>query len=394
MRPLRLLAVLEANSVTGPAKNLLQFAGCARGGRFGPPVEVALALFERGGKATPMLEAARAYSLPVYPIHEAHRFDRSVIPALLAAVEEYGADVIQTHSVKSHFLARLAGLGRRAPWVAFHHGYTWPDLRMRLYNRLDRWSLRAADRVITVSIPFREELVSAGVEAARIEIVHNAIDPAWGARASSPREREELRSRLNIAPEEKVALAVGRLSREKDHETLLRAVRRVGERSGGAVRPRVLLVGDGPERGRLVELAAELGISSAVLFVGHVPDPAPYYAAADAVALTSRSEGSPNALLEAMAAGKPVIATAVGGVPEIVSHGDTALLAGAGNVDEIAADLLEVLTRPALALTLGARARRRVVTDYAPEVRTRRLAEIYAALGRRGQTIKPRGAQL
>jgi glycosyltransferase involved in cell wall biosynthesis len=125
-----------------------------------------------------------------------------------------------------------------------------------------------------------------------------------------------------------------------------------------------------------------------------VPDPAPYYAAADAVALTSRSEGSPNALLEAMAAGKPVIATAVGGVPEIVRHGDTALLAGAGNVDEIAADLLEVLTRPALALTLGARARRRVVTDYAPEVRTRRLAEIYAALGRRGQTIKPRGAQL
>ena len=84
--------------------------------------------------------------------------------------------------MKSHFLVRKSGLNRLAPWVAFHHGYTWPDLRARLYNQLDRWSLRAASRVVTVSQPFRRELIRHGVPAARIEIVHNAIDPDWGPR--------------------------------------------------------------------------------------------------------------------------------------------------------------------------------------------------------------------
>ena len=218
--PIRLLAIIEAATITGPAKNLLQFAQLARTGGMTPPVEVSIAVFQREGQPQLFLDTARKASLPVYPIPEKGRFDRSVMPALAALVKQLQPHLIQSHAVKSHFLVRQAGLHRSAPWIAFHHGYTWPDLRARLYNQLDRWSLRKAARVLTVSRPFRDELVRQGVAGGRIEIIHNAIDPRWGQGGAGIAAAGALRARLGIAAETRVILIVGRLSREKDHLSL------------------------------------------------------------------------------------------------------------------------------------------------------------------------------
>jgi len=236
--PVRLLALLEANSVTGPSKNLFQFACCARSGQAGPPVEVAIALFLREGVENLCLEAARQAG-PVYPITEKSRFDFGVIPQLRSAIREFQPDVIQSHAIKSHLLVRVAGFHTATPWVAFHHGYTWPDLRMRMYNQLDRWSLPAARQVLTVSVPFREELIRHGVARHRIEIIHNAIDPQWGSGFRSPQAGRELRAALGIGPDERVILIAGRLSREKDHQTAVRAVHRLpAELVGTRLSPR------------------------------------------------------------------------------------------------------------------------------------------------------------
>ena len=375
MSAIRLLAVVEANTTTGPAKNLLQFAGHL--GEVEPPVELALAVFRRAATENGFIDAARRSSIPVYAIDERRVFDARVLSRLRAISREFQPHLVQTHSVKSHFLVRAAGLHKGAPWVAFHHGYTWPDWRMRVYNQLDRWSLRAASLVLTVSVPFRRELTRLGVGAARIEVVHNAIDAEWGAADRVPPARRQWRARLGIGSQDKVIVIVGRLSREKDHNTLLHAVHALPAHGAPAL-PWLLVVGDGPERAAILETAGRLGISGRLILTGQVPSAAPYYGIADVAVLSSVTEGSPNALLEAMASGVPVVATSVGGVPEIVSHNATAMLAPPSNPGALADAIAAVLEDETLGRRLAESARELVVSSFAPAARTRRIVEAYS----------------
>jgi glycosyltransferase involved in cell wall biosynthesis len=368
----RLLAVIEASTITGPAKNLLQFAEMARAHG---SVEVHAAVFQRPGAPTLFLETARRLSIPVHAIPEKGRFDSTVLPALSALVRELRPDIVQSHAVKSHFVLRKARIHQLYPWVAFHHGYTTPDLRAQLYNQLDRWSLRAAPQVVTVSLPFREELIRKGVAPARIAVVHNAIDPDWGAAYRNPQATAAFRAKLGIAANAQVILLVGRFSREKDHLTLLAAVAKL--RDGGSIAPHLVLVGDGPERGRIENAIGELGLQGAVTLTGQVPTAEPYYGIADVAVLSSLSEGSPNALLEAMAVGVPVIATRVGGIPEIAADGESALLIAPRDREGMSRALAKVLGNRELSRQLTSEARRIIVSRHTPEARTRRLIEIY-----------------
>lgn len=376
MKPIRVLALLEATSVTGPAKNLLQFAQLARGPEFDPRIEIHVALFDRGG-ANVFLEAAERAQVPTHTVTESGRFDRAVIGQLVALIEKLKPDVVQTHAVKSHFLARMGKLDRLKPWIAFHHGYTWPDLRARVYNQLDRWSLRRPRRIVTVSKPFAEEIARHGAPRGRIEIVHNAIAPTWAAAARLPEARTALRMDLGIDPDRTVILLVGRFSREKDHLTLLEAARSLAQRG---LNPQLLLVGDGPDRPIIEAAIPRLNLEGRVTLTGQVPSAEPYYGAADIAVLSSLSEGSPNALLEAMAAGVPVAATAVGGIPEIVTDRVNALLIPPRDTSAMTEALGTLIQDSALADRLAEAARRHVLAHHTPEARVRRLIGIYQAL--------------
>jgi glycosyltransferase involved in cell wall biosynthesis len=274
---------------------------------------------------------------------------------------------------------RKAGIHRTLPWIAFHHGYTAPDLRARLYNQLDRWSLRAARQVLTVSGPFREELIRKGVAPQRIAVVHNAIDPAWGASYRDPASAAALRAKLGIAPGAKVILLVGRFSSEKDHLTLLTAVANLHD-SRRVPQAHLVLVGDGPERSRIEQAIGALRLQGAVTLTGQVPSAEPYYGIADVAVLSSLTEGSPNALLEAMAAGVAVVATRVGGIPEIVSDGESALLIAPGDREGMARALERIFTERELRANLVREARRIVHSRHTPEVRIRRLLELYRTI--------------
>jgi glycosyltransferase involved in cell wall biosynthesis len=372
--PIRLLAVIEASVITGPAKNLLQFAALAP--RCAPPVQVDVATFRRPGDPDLFARAVHGQGLRLFEISEQGRFDRSVLPRLRALIRSEQPDLIQTHAVKSHYLVRSAAVRRERPWIAFHHGYTWPDLRARLYNQLDRWSLRAASRILTVSLAFQDELVRIGAPRCRIEIVHNAIDPRWGARGTQQND-EALRRRLGIPSGSKVVLIVGRLSREKDHLTLLRAVAQISS-SGLAVH--LVVVGDGPERPRIEEDVKRLRLAPYVSLLGQQPSAEPYYGIADVAVLSSRSEGSPNALLEAMAAEVPVVATAVGGVPEIVEHGLSGILVRPQDAPAMAEAIVSLLNDAGKSGTLRRNARRLVLERHSPQARAARLCAIYGAV--------------
>jgi len=142
----------------------------------------------------------------------------------------------------------------------------------------------------------------------------------------------------------------------------------------------LLIVGEGPERARIEASIRDLGLSQVVTLTGQVPSAEPFYAIADLAVLSSLSEGSPNALLEAMAARVPVVATAVGGIPAIVSDRESALLVAPRNPDALYGAMRELLANEALARDLAARAYELILTRHAPEIRTRRLVEIYGAV--------------
>jgi glycosyltransferase involved in cell wall biosynthesis len=267
---------------------------------------------------------------------------------------------------------------RTSPWVAFHHGYTTTDLKMRVYNQLDRWSLRSAERVVTVSQAFAHSLVRDGVPPERVVVLHNALAVNGFAHVSLDAVRA-LRTKLQIRPDERVILTVGRLSHEKGHVDLVAALSLLKSNCPG-LNAKLVVVGEGPEQQRIRQWAVSRGIDDQVIFAGQVTEVGPYYAMADLLVLPSHSEGSPNVLLEGMAAGVPIVAAAVGGVPEIVRHAESALLVGLRDPAGLVEAMRLLLADSELACRLAANARARLLQRHSPESRLRSLVEMYASL--------------
>jgi len=383
MMPIKLLTIVEATTINAVAKTVLEFHQSARelSQEFAdfPVVEGCVLTFDRqrGDQTSPgnFVKAARDLGLGVEIIPERRRFDLSVIPALRRIVDARRPDLVITNSVKSHFLMWRSRLWKKHAWVAFHHGYTDTDRKMRLYNRLDRWSLPHAHRLITVCQAFRQELAaSTGVSIDSVSVQHNSIRRQPAVNAA---EVEALRQRLGISGSERVVLSVGRLSREKAHLDLIQAFQLLRE-TNPEVPLKLILVGDGLERAHLEAAAESLGCKDRVIFTGQVSDVRPFYAMADVFALPSHSEGSPNVLLEAMAANVPVVATAVGGVPEMVHDNESALLVPSNDPPLLAAAIAMMLTDKDLAQRLGKNAATLVDTQHAPENYVRSLVEIYS----------------
>lgn len=382
---MKLLCIIEATTVTGPAKNLLSFCRLMRARKAGanglPHLDVSIVTFDRVSEASENLPnafvaAAREAGVTIDVIPERFRFDPKVIKQLNEIVAHRAPDIIQTHMIKSHFLVKLSGLMKKYPWVAYHHGYTTTDLKMRVYNQLNRWSLPSATRVITVCEAFANRLSRTRVGPDRIKVCHNSV---VAPREVSVDERQALRRKLGIAGDELVMLAVGRLSLEKGHHDLVKATAMLRDLDPSA-KFKLVIVGDGPERESLTQAVTQQDLDRQILFIGHVGDVAPFYAIADVLALTSHSEGSPNVLLEAMSAGIPAVATAVGGVPEIAIAEENALIVPARDPQRFASALHRVLSDPELRRTLGENARRHVVDHFSPASYADSLVKIYQEL--------------
>jgi glycosyltransferase involved in cell wall biosynthesis len=374
--PNRVLAIMEATSVTGPAKNLIGFCRWAHSPEGAHArLRISIATYCRApddGSANLFVQAARAAGIRTYLIHERGRFDRAAYPQLVQIVAEAAPDAIQTHNVKSHFLLMSSGLRSGRIWLAFQHGYQHTDLKLLLYNQLDRWTLRSADRVISVCEAFASRLMAYGVRRERIRVLHNSVVPGIPVPEA---EKIALRIALGIPSEELAIVTIGRMSLEKGHADLLAALHRLPS----TVPPwRAVIVGDGPERTNLERLAQNLAIADRVVFAGFHPNVQAYYAIADVFVLPSHSEGSSNVLLEAMAAQVPIAATAVGGTPEILSDGETALLTPGEDPAALARSLARLLVDRNLAARLAASSFERVLGEFSPEQYRQRLLGIYS----------------
>ena len=301
----------------------------------GTDARVAAVLSGDGGER--FVAALEARGVPVSAIRvgaRAYRAERAAVAALLAALRP---DVLHTHGYRVDIVDAPVARRHGVATLSTVHGFTGGGWKLRLSEHLQERALRRHDAVVAVARPIVERLAARGVPRARMALVPNAYE----ARADLA-PRAAARTALALSDEARVVGWIGRLSHEKGADVALRALAHVPDAT-------LAFVGDGPERGALEALAESLGVASRVRWLGLVDDAGRLYRAFDAVVLSSRTEGTPMVLLEAMAAGVPVVASAVGGIPDVVSPAE-ALLVPSEDPASLAVALRAVLDdRPAAA---------------------------------------------
>jgi len=316
-------------------------------------------------------ERLRKAGIPVDVLSERERTFPSLVRTVRAILAKNGPRVVHSHGYKEDIVAFLAtvGGGRRA-LVRTQHGSPYPA---------GPWTYRSAyfiDRRVARTFFHAHVAVSAAIASdlarfvpeERIRIIPNGI-ALPGEEASPPVE-------LPFPPGSWVVASAGRFAREKRYDLLLRAAAHASSRLPELC---VLLIGDGPDRGELERIASEL-LPGKVHFTGFVEDPSRFLRKSMAYLLTSEREGLPVGLLEAMALGLPVVATSVGGVPEVVRHGETGILARPGSVEELAEGILRLARESGEADSMGRRAKELVRKEYSIEKMVRETAALYRDL--------------
>lgn len=370
----RVLILIATDAIGGPGKGLFQFLAHAPLDAF----DYVLCNFSLKGR--PMgqfVQEARRRGLHLRLLRQRATIDPGMIVEAARIVREHGINLVQTHGYKSNLLGLCLRLLTRTPWIGFAHGYTDDNRKMRLYNRIDRAVLRGADRVVAVSDSMRRTLIGHGVAKDQIRLIYNAVDRPERIGASAG---DALKRAHSIGTGRKVIGVIGRLNPEKGQRVFLEAMREVTAKCPDAI---ALIVGDGQERHALERYSREHGLADVVVFTGYRENMSDYYGVLDLLVVPSLSEGLPNAVLEAMSFGIPVVATRVGGVPEII-NGHNGVLVAPGDPQSLAARIVELLSDEPLRASVAAAGRDSLYPRFDPCHRAGRIVDLYKELLSRG----------
>jgi len=313
--------------------------------------------FSEAGRCRPFLAAVRAAGFDAAELSNDTPHYRSAARELTAFLRGNHADVLVTHGYKSNVLGRPAARSAGRPIISVSRGWTGENWKVRCYDALDRFHLRFMDRVVCVSEGQATRVRSAGVPADRIRVIRNATR----LRREPPDAAGRERLRQLAGGPGPIVLAAGRLSPEKGFSILVDAARVVRQ---AYPEVRFVLCGDGPEQPSLSQQIARAGLAGAFRMPGFRDDLDALIPWADVVTLPSFTEGLPNVALEAAAAGVPVVATAVGGTPEVVVNGQTGFLVPPGNAERLAARLIDLLRHPEWRQAFGAAGQKRINDQF------------------------------
>jgi glycosyltransferase involved in cell wall biosynthesis len=296
-----------------------------------------------------------------------------VLLRLTLALRRFRPALLQTFLFHANIVGRFAGRLARVPRVV--SGIRVADRRSRWYGRLDRWTNGLVDHNVCVSQGVADfSIAETGLSPRKLSVIPNGVDYEQFASAT-PADLTQ----FGIPHGSTVVITVGRLEEQKGIDVLLIAAALVLRDHCAC---QFLIVGDGCDRAALESQAGQLGIARSVHFVGHRVDVPNLLAAATAFVLPSRWEGMSNALLEAMAAGLPVIATAVEGSTELVRSGETGLLVRAGRSEELATAIRSILNDTRRASEMAESSQAIVIKGYAVAVSTSAYGDLYRQLAR------------
>lgn len=366
---MRVMHLMASPFVGGPEQQAL---GLAR--HLPPPWEAVFCSFAEGGRARALLDQARADGFETIELEANAPHFRAAIREIADHLQRRRADVLCCHGYKPDVIGWRAARRVGIPVVAVAHGWTAATLKVRLNERLDRFVMQFMDCIVAVSDAQAGRVRQAGVPDERISVIRNAVDASAFA-APDPAARQEL-LRFFARPPRWIVGAAGRLSPEKGFDQFIEAAARVA-----SAEPEIgfVIFGDGPLRNVLARQVSARGLAGRLILAGFRADLCRFVPHWDLAVLSSYTEGLPVVVLEALAAGVPVVATAVGGTPEIVEDGINGYLVPPGDADLLAQRMLDVL-RSGNGPAMGQRGRQRVEAEFSFTAQADQYARLFARL--------------
>lgn len=306
---MKILHLRASNFYGGPERQLHMHAHIARQAG----IEIVIGSFSEHAEPPEFLEviAADGLETALFPVTSA--YDRTAITKVADGLTQGRFDILCTHDYRTHIIGWLAARRAGIKWIGFSRGWTQDTFRVKLYTLLDKCVIRFADRIVAVSHSQKQRLTRLLISPQKIAVVHNAIELERFAGI----EAASLKQRFGFPSDAVVVVAGGRFSREKGQKDLVEAAGRAIRKNN---RIKVVMFGHGPDFDLIISQIRSLGMQEAIVCPGHERNLLGYLKSADMLVNPSLSEGLPNIILEAMALGVPVVATAVGGVPELIQH--------------------------------------------------------------------------
>jgi glycosyltransferase involved in cell wall biosynthesis len=374
---MRIVHLTASTFFGGPERQMLGLAES-----LSPSFSTTFLSFSEHHRCRAFLNVVRQAGFDAAELHYDSPHARLAICEIAAFLRGNFADVLVTHGYKSNLLGRPAARQARIPIVSVSRGWTGENLKVWCYEALDRFHLRFMDRVVCVSACQARRVLRTGIDAKKVHVIRNAarlrafdtIDPDG-----------QTRLRSLAGGDGPIVLAAGRLSPEKGFSVLVDAAKRVHSRVPNA---RFVLFGQGAERPRLESQIARLGLAGVFRLAGYCNDLDALIPWADVIALPSFTEGLPNVALEAGAAGVPVVATSVGGTPEVVLDGETGYLVSAGDDAALSDRIVDLIANREKARLFGAAAVRRMAGEFSFEAQARAYEALFAELA--GKAIRGR----
>ncbi len=365
----RVMIIIATDIIGGPGKGILQFLKHAEEEKF----FYILCGYELSKMPLSKDEFVRKASqdgIQIFPLRQRYLLDPTLIFQAYRLIRKKQINLIQTHGYKSNILGCLLKIIYKVPWLAFSHGYTNENIKTAIYNKIDIFCYRFANRTVVVSEPLKKLLIKNKVNPNLITIIDNAVSIED---LSHRRDPATIRESLNLKKSDKIIGVIGRLSPEKGQIFFLKAFREVSTKMTNA---QALLIGAGPEENNLISYCKSHGLEKRVRFTGHVSNIVDYYQILDIVVIPSHSEGLPNVLLEALAFGIPVIATKVGAIPNVLSRLPETLIEP-GDEREMAAKIDQLLKDEKICLKLINLGKDILKNNYCPKKRARKLIDTY-----------------
>lgn len=358
---------LATNFFGGPEKQLLEHVQRLDKKRFLPQV----VSFDESGKPNQLLEKMRSIGIPTKEIPSANSFDPRMIIDLVSVMRKEKIKLICVHGYKANIIGRVAAWIAGIPVIAISRGWTGEDTKIKLYEWLDKRFLHFANHIVAVSHGQKEKITKLGIPLEHISVIHNSI--AVPKDDMKPKAIS-LRQKLGVPDHAVLVASAGRLSPEKNYVGMIESARIVAASNKEVF---FVIFGEGVLRSELQQSIETAGLGNRFLLPGFRTDLQTALQEIDVFMLPSFTEGLPNVILEAFVVGKPVVATRVGGTPEVVEEGISGFLTEPHEIADMARYVLQLAQDPALRHSMGSRGQEYVLENFGFEHQTQAYEQLY-----------------
>lgn len=311
---------------------------------------------------------ARGLNVQVFPCRG--RFDPRTISEVRKFIHNKRPNLVHSHGYKSNFYALIGNRGT-IPWVVTNHLWKRTTRSLKLYACLDSFLIKYASKIIAVSDEIASEMSALGIPSNKLVVIDNGVQLN---RFSGDKRNDALRQSFGIDEGCRIIATVASLTEEKGHSHLIQAAHSV---ISSFPKTRFLFIGDGPKRHQLEKKVSELGLEQKIIFAGSRQDVPQILSMTDLFVLPSLKEGLPMALLEALAASLPVVATNVGAIPKVIEDGHSGVLVQPGDAKELAKAIMDLLANPQKANRLAKNAHRKVKQQFSSERMAEKYIDVY-----------------